>query len=60
MRHFEINGFDTVGALSAMDPGDIDVIFQRNGLKLGECRLLERQIEMRKTKLNFHVVKGCS
>ena len=48
---FEINGFDTVGALSAMDPGDIDVIFQPNGLKLGERRLLERQIEMLKTKV---------
>ena len=48
---FEINGFDTVGALSAMDPGDIDVIFQLNGLKLGERRLLERHIEMLKTKV---------
>ena len=48
---FEINGFDTVGALSAMDPGDIDVIFQLNGLKLGEQRLLKRQIEMLKTKV---------
>jgi hypothetical protein len=30
---FEINGFETVGAISAISPGDIDVIFQPNGLK---------------------------
>ena len=48
---FEINGFDTVGAFSAMDPGDIEVIFQPNELKLGERRLLERHIEMLKTKV---------
>ena len=39
---FEINGFNTVGALPAMDPGDIDVIFQPNELKLGERRLFRK------------------
>ena len=50
---FEINGFQTVGALSAMDLADIDVIFQPNGLKLGERRLLEKQIKMLQTKVIF-------
>jgi hypothetical protein len=48
---FEINGFETVGAISAMDPGDIDVIFQLNGLRLGERRFLEKQMKMLKTKV---------
>jgi hypothetical protein len=44
---FESNGFETVGAIIAM------VIFQPNGLKLGERRLLEQQIRMLKTKVSF-------
>jgi hypothetical protein len=36
-----------------MDPGDVEVIFQPNGLKLGERRLLEQQIRMLKTKVSF-------
>ena len=47
---FESNGFETVGA---MDQGDVEVIFQPNGLKLGERRLLEQQIRMLKTKVSF-------
>lgn len=50
---FESNGFETVGAIIAMDPGDVEVIFQPNGLKLGERRLLEQQIRMLKTKVSF-------
>ena len=49
---FERNGFETVGSISAMDPGDIDVIFQPNGLKLGERTLLEKQIKMLQTKVH--------
>jgi hypothetical protein len=50
---FESNGFETVGAIIAMDPGDVEVIFQPNGLKLGERRLLEQQIRILKTKVSF-------
>ena len=53
---FERNGFETVGAILAMDLGDLNVIFQPKGLKLGERRLIEQQIKMLKTKANFHVV----
>jgi hypothetical protein len=50
---FESNGFETVGAIIAMDPGDVKVIFQPNGPELGERRLLEQQIRMLKTKVSF-------
>ena len=49
---FERNVFETVESISAMDPADTDVIFQPNGLKLGERGLLEKQIQMLQTKVH--------